>query len=146
MSDRTSHRRRDQRDSEFLCRRCRRGVSPDPYGSRHRNHCSWCLWSVHVDENPGDRASTCGGLLEPIAVWVKQDGEWAVVHRCTICGQLKTNRIAGDDNPWSLIALAAKALSQPPFPLESGMCTQPGRRAESAAAGFRSSPSPSDVR
>jgi len=58
-------------------------------------------------------------LLEPIAVWVKRDGEWAIVHRCITCGQLKTNRIAGDDNPWSLIALAARALSRPPFPLEA---------------------------
>jgi hypothetical protein len=120
MSNRTSHRRRDQSDDEFICRRCGRSVSPDAYGTRHRNHCSWCLWSVHVDETPGDRASVCGGLLEPIAVWVKRDGEWAIVHRCGMCSQLKTNRIAGDDNPWTLIALAARALSQPPFPLESG--------------------------
>jgi hypothetical protein len=118
MSDRINRRR--QSDGEFQCRRCRRAISPDPYGTRHRNHCSWCLWSLHVDETPGDRASTCRGLLEPIAVWVKKDGEWAIVHRCMTCGQLKTNRIAGDDNPWSLIALAAKALSRPPFPLESG--------------------------
>lgn len=72
-----------------------------------------------MDESPGDRASVCRALLEPIAVWVKRDGEWAIVHRCITCGQLKTNRIAGDDNPWSLIALAARALSRPPFPLEA---------------------------
>ena len=120
MSDRGSHRRRDERDGEFSCRRCGRSVSPEAYGTRHRNHCPWCLWSVHVDEQPGDRASVCRGLLEPIAVWVKRDGEWSIVHRCMTCGSLKTNRIAGDDNPWSLIALAAKALAQPPFPLESG--------------------------
>ena len=120
MSDRTSPRRREQGDDGFFCRKCGRGVSLEPYGTRHRNHCPWCLWSVHVDESPGDRASVCGGLLEPIAIWAKRDGEWAIVHRCGSCGQLKTNRIAGDDNPWKLIALAARALSQPPFPLEMG--------------------------
>jgi hypothetical protein len=78
------------------------------------------LWSIHVDETPGDRASVCQGLLEPIAVWVKRDGEWSIVHRCMTCGGLRANRIAGDDSPWTLIALAAKALAQPPFPLESG--------------------------
>jgi hypothetical protein len=56
--------------------------------------------------------------MEPIAVWAKQDGEWAIIHRCATCGSLKSNRSAGDDSPWGLMALAAKAISQPPFPLE----------------------------
>jgi hypothetical protein len=57
--------------------------------------------------------------MEPIGIWVKRDGEWALIHRCCNCGTLKTNRIASDDLPWALIALAAKALSQPPFPIDS---------------------------
>lgn len=117
MSDRTSHRHRDG-DGAFRCQHCGRGVSPEPYGTRHRNHCPWCLWSLHVDSSPGDRASTCGSAMEPIAVWVRRDGEWAVIHRCAACGKLQSNRVAGDDNPWTLMALAAKAISQPPFPLE----------------------------
>ena len=58
--------------------------------------------------------------MEPIGVWVKRNGEWAVIHRCTQCGELRTNRIAGDDDPWAMMSLAAKPLAQPPFPLESG--------------------------
>ena len=27
------------------------------------------LSSLHVDEEPGDRASDCGGIMEPVAVW-----------------------------------------------------------------------------
>lgn len=55
--------------------------------------------------------------MEPIAVWVRRDGEWAIVHRCQSCGKIAANRIAGDDHEWSLMALAARPLSMPPFPL-----------------------------
>ncbi|MBC8107249.1 MAG: RNHCP domain-containing protein [Anaerolineae bacterium] len=111
-----NHRRRDERD-DFVCRRCRRPVNAESYGTRHRNHCPHCLWSLHLDNTPGDRMSACGASMEPIAVWVRQDGEWAIVHRCESCGHLRTNRVAGDDNPWTMMSLAAKPLAQPPFPL-----------------------------
>jgi hypothetical protein len=55
--------------------------------------------------------------MEPIAIWAKRDGEWSIVHRCGSCGHLKPNRIAGDDSEWALMALAARALTQPPFPI-----------------------------
>jgi ribosome biogenesis GTPase len=107
------------RSSEgFICRRCKRDVPAESYGTRQRNHCPACLWSLHVDETPGDRRCPCHSLMEPIGVWVKRDGEWAIIHRCTACGALRANRIAGDDSPWAMMSLAAKPLSQPPFPLE----------------------------
>ena len=102
----------------FVCRHCKRPVNAPSYGTRHRNHCPYCLWSLHLDESPGDRRSTCKSLMEPIAIWVKRDGEWAIVHRCTSCGQIRTNRVAGDDDPWAMMSLAARPLAQPPFPLE----------------------------
>ncbi len=86
-------------------------------GTDHRNHCNWCLWSRHVDEEPGDRAAECRSAMEPIAVWSRPGGDWAIIHRCRGCGELKSNRIGGDDNELLLIALAARALSQPPFPM-----------------------------
>lgn len=55
--------------------------------------------------------------MEPITVWARPGGDWAIIHRCRTCGELHSNRIAGDDNELALIALAARALSQPPFPL-----------------------------
>jgi hypothetical protein len=55
--------------------------------------------------------------MVPIAVWVRDDGEWAIVHRCTQCDTFRSNRIAGDDDPWALMALAARPLAQPPFPV-----------------------------
>jgi len=110
-------RRRDERDG-FVCRHCRRPVSAESYGTKHRNHCPQCLWSVHLDNSPGDRMSACTGAMEPIAVWVRPDGEWAIVHRCQSCGVLRTNRVAGDDSPWAMLSLAARPLAQPPFPLD----------------------------
>jgi hypothetical protein len=102
----------------FRCRHCRLDVSMDAPGTQHRNHCPSCLWSRHLDNAPGDRAADCEGSMEPIAVCVRGDGEWALVHRCGGCATVRVNRIAGDDNPLLLMRLAVKPLAQPPFPLE----------------------------
>jgi hypothetical protein len=104
---------------DFVCCRCKQAVPAESYGTRQRNHCPHCLWSRHVDESTGDRDSPCQAPMEPIGIWVKRDGEWAIIHRCTACGTLRTNRVAGDDNPWAMMALAARPLAQPPFPLET---------------------------
>ena len=78
----------------FTCRACGRLVTPDGAASAHRNHCPNCLTSLHVDAEPGDRAADCGGLMEPVAVWVRKGGEWAIVHRCRRCGAMASNRAA----------------------------------------------------
>ena len=57
--------------------------------------------------------------MEPIAVAVPDDGEWALVHRCSSCAAVSVNRIAGDDNPFALMRLAVRPLAQPPFPLDA---------------------------
>ena len=56
--------------------------------------------------------------MDAVAVWVRKNGEWAVIHRCRRCGVLSSNRIAGDDHPVKLMSIAMKPLAQPPFPLE----------------------------
>jgi len=56
--------------------------------------------------------------MEPIAVWVRKGGEWAIIHRCRSCGSLSSNRIAADDNDLLLMSLAVKPLGNPPFPLD----------------------------
>ena len=43
-----------------------------PAGTQHRNHCPNCLTSLHLDNEPGDRAADCGGQMEPVAVWVRK--------------------------------------------------------------------------
>lgn len=99
----------------FICQECGLPANPESAGSQHRNHCPHCLVSLHVDNRPGDRSSMCKGRMEPISIWSKADGEWAIIHRCRACGTLKTNRVAADDNQQLLIGLAEKALKHPPF-------------------------------
>jgi hypothetical protein len=71
-----------------------------------------------VDQLTGDRQAACHGEMEPVAISVKGDAEWSIVHKCRSCGTVRLNRIAGDDNEMALVSLAAKPLAHPPFPLE----------------------------
>lgn len=105
-------------NDSFTCKVCGRVVIPEGAGSDHRNHCPNCLSSLHVDIEPGDRESDCGGIMEAIGVWVRKGGEWAIIHRCKRCGVLSSNRCAADDNPMKLMSIALKPISSPPFPLE----------------------------
>ena len=105
-------------DDSFTCRVCGRPVVPAGAGSDHRNHCPNCLSSLHVDDEPGDRAADCGGIMDAIGVWVRKNGEWAVIHRCRRCGVLHSNRVAAEDNPMKLISIAMRAVAFVPFPLE----------------------------
>lgn len=102
----------------FNCKACGATVELLGAGSEHRNHCPYCLCSLHLDNEPGDRAADCGGVMEPVGVWVRKSGEWAVIHRCRRCGTLSSNRIAADDNPIKLMSIALKPLTSPPFPVE----------------------------
>ncbi len=56
--------------------------------------------------------------MEPIAISVRGSGEWVIIHRCTGCGELKSNRSAGDDSPLLLLRLAVRPLAMSPFPLD----------------------------
>lgn len=93
-------RKRSSRPSEeFRCRHCRTFVGALPSGGRHRNHCPHCLYSRHVDgRRPGDRASDCGGSMQPAGAFRRRNGEHVIVHRCLSCGFERYNRIAADDD------------------------------------------------
>ena len=105
-------------EDSFTCRVCGRLVVAAGAGSAHRNHCPNCLCSLHLDMEAGDRDADCGGIMDPVGVWVKKNGEWAIIHRCKRCGALSSNRVAADDNPMKLMSIAMKPLCAPPFPLE----------------------------
>ena len=113
------HRRRRERAESFRCLHCHLDVPMAAPGTAHRNHCPTCLTSRHVDDHrPGDRASPCRSRMEPIAVAVRGDGEWILIHRCAGCDALSANRTAGDDNVLLLVQTAVRPLAQPPFPLD----------------------------
>jgi hypothetical protein len=102
--------------TSFRCTHCRLDVAADAPGTAHRNHCPNCLWSRHVDVRPGDRAADCGAGMEPIAISVRDQGEWVLVHRCRGCDTVVLNRTAGDANPLLLIRLAVGPVRDAPAP------------------------------
>jgi len=57
--------------------------------------------------------------MEPIAVTVRGERRWVLIHRCTRCGRLRLNRTAADDNVLLLMQLAALPLTMPPVPFAS---------------------------
>lgn len=71
-----------------------------------------------MDIRIGDRRNGCKGPMQPVAVWVRPDGEWTLLHRCSRCGQIRPNRIAGDDSEIVLLSLALQPLARPAFPLD----------------------------
>ncbi len=81
-------------DGSFVCAHCVKEVLPLGYSSR--NHCPFCLWSVHVDINPGDRACGCGGLLKPIFAEPDAKKGYIITHECQKCGEKRRNRAAHD--------------------------------------------------
>jgi len=105
----------DSTEQAFVCGRCGRTVGPTASGTRHRNHCPYCLWSRHVDRRPGDRRSSCRSLMAPVAIW-DRGGEWVLLHRCERCASIRANRVAPDDDITALLTLAAAPLANPPLP------------------------------
>lgn len=90
-----------RRIENFTCAHCGAHV----YGTGYTNHCPKCLWSRHVDINPGDRASTCGGLMRPVAAAAAGDG-FIITHKCEKCGYSRRQHSAPDDDIDAIIAVA----------------------------------------
>jgi crotonobetainyl-CoA:carnitine CoA-transferase CaiB-like acyl-CoA transferase len=77
------------------------------FGGRHRNHCPYCLYSLHVDGRvPGDRASDCRSRMAPVGVFARRNGEQAIVHRCLGCNFERHCRVAADDDIAAVMRLA----------------------------------------
>ena len=53
-------------DESFICENCGKKVTKLGYTAR--DHCPYCLYSKHLDINPGDRECTCHGLMKPIGI------------------------------------------------------------------------------
>lgn len=87
---------------DFACEHCGARVRGDGY----TNHCPRCLWSKHVDVEPGDRDNDCGGLLEPYGVLAEGD-RWVVLHRCVRCRATMRCRTSPADDRDALLAIAA---------------------------------------
>jgi rubrerythrin len=79
-------------DQGFICKNCGRNVLH--LSKTSRNHCPYCLYSLHVDNNPGDRKNDCGGLMEPIGIEAGGKRGYVIIHKCTKCGVIKKNKAA----------------------------------------------------
>ena len=78
---------------DFTCDVC----GTEVHGNGYTNHCPNCLASKHVDTNPGDRASPCHGIMEPIGMEIRNGKEY-VVQKCAKCGHTRANKVAPNDN------------------------------------------------
>jgi rubrerythrin len=92
-----------KRKEDFVCENCGKKVS----GNGYTNHCPNCLFSKHVDINPGDRACNCGGLMEPISI-LQKNSDFLIVHRCVKCGFERKNKVAEEDSRDELYRLMKK--------------------------------------
>ncbi len=90
-------------EENFKCEKCGFEVVGDGY----TDHCPKCLWSKHVDVNPGDRAEECKGMMEPVDV-IFDHGQYALVNRCQKCGYEKKNKMDENDDFDKAIEIAKK--------------------------------------
>lgn len=86
---------------DFKCENCGNEIT----GSGYTNHCPICLWSKHVDINPGDRSESCGGLMEPVGI-EKRGDDYLIIHKCQKCGIKKKNKSSKDDSFEEILKLS----------------------------------------
>ncbi len=100
----------------FLCEQCGREVPPTAQ-TTPRDHCPFCLWSKHVDIDPGDRANPCRGSLRPIGVYTDTKKEYVILFQCQRCAaRVRSKAILADENAADdfdrIIELAGKPINE----------------------------------
>lgn len=85
----------------FTCSHCGFFVK----GTGYTNHCSKCLYSKHVDVNPGDRKALCQGLMKPIGI-KQRHGEFFIIQKCTKCKFARKNKVARNDHQEAILNLS----------------------------------------
>lgn len=94
-------KRFSKKQEDFVCAHCEVAVS----GTGYTNHCPKCLWSKHVDINPGDRAEECGGLMKPVDLY-KEGQHWVLTHECQRCRMRRRQKISETDDFEEIIRLS----------------------------------------
>jgi lipopolysaccharide biosynthesis regulator YciM len=77
---------------DFACSNCGFKVK----GTGYTDHCPKCLWSKHVDINPGDRESKCGGMMKPVRI-IRSRTNAIIEYRCMKCGLAKRVKASKED-------------------------------------------------
>lgn len=91
-------------DNSFKCENCNKWVEKLKYSSR--DHCPFCLYSKHVDVNPGDRLNECQGLLIPTDI-EKYKNTYKIIYTCEKCREKHKNIIANDDDMDTIIKISS---------------------------------------
>lgn len=92
-------------NESFICENCGEEVKKSDYTAR--DHCPYCLFSKHVDINPGDRMNPCKGLLEPIGIEKFKD-TYKIIYKCKKCNKNHKNIIEKDDDMNLIINLSVQ--------------------------------------
>jgi len=90
-------------DEEFICDAC--GKNVERLKVTARDHCPYCLYSKHVDINPGDRQNSCGGLLKPTGIEKHKD-TYKILYVCEKCHKSHKNIMAIDDDMNEIIKIS----------------------------------------
>ncbi len=90
-------------NENFICENCGKEVKAAIKTAR--DHCPFCLYSKHVDINPGDRNNKCKGLLKPIGI-EKFKNTYKILYECNKCHQKHKNIVTNDDNMDLIIKLS----------------------------------------
>jgi rubrerythrin len=94
-------KRFQRKKEDFICEHCGEGVK----GIGYTDHCPRCLWSKHVDINPGDREADCQGMMEPMRAVVIREG-YVIYYKCDKCGYLHKVKAAENDNFEEIVRLS----------------------------------------
>jgi len=93
----------ERKVENFECSNCHEQV----VGNGYTDHCPNCLYSKHVDINPGDRASDCQGIMIPVAAEVKREG-YKIHYQCKKCGYQHKVKSVPEDNFDVILKLVQK--------------------------------------
>lgn len=92
-------------NESFRCEQCGKIVEKSDYTAR--DHCPYCLYSKHLDINPGDRLNSCQGIMEPIGVEKFKD-TFKIIYECQKCHKKHKNIALRDDNFDKIIELSVE--------------------------------------
>ena len=87
---------------DFICAHC----GAEVLGNGYTNHCPKCVYSKHVDNNPGDRQSNCNGMMKPVSIEQK-NGKFIIAHKCEKCGKIIKQHASENDDMNTIITISS---------------------------------------
>ena len=97
-------KRFSRRKEDFECANCGAKVM----GTGYTDHCPRCLYSMHVDINPGDRKERCRGIMKPVGASSDRKG-FTIHYVCMRCWARRSFKAAEGDNEELIYQLMGRA-------------------------------------